>query len=137
MRNVLDKVATDQLVNENIGAILKQERQKRGWSYEELGKRIGVSASYMYRLESGQRANPSTKVLRAICELFDIEPTKVMAMEPQSLMLNGNSIDMDVVQEVMNLIVNMDVDKTTDVFILLEKVTSLQKGLLDTSNEKA
>lgn len=126
MSNVLERVATDQLVNENIGAILKKERTQRGWSYEEIGKRIGVSASYMYRLESGQRANPSTKVLRAICELFDIEPTKVMAMEPHSFSVNGKYVDMDVVEEMMNLIVNMDVDKTTDVFVLLEKITSIQ-----------
>lgn len=127
MSNVLERVTTDQLVNQNIGEILKKERTLRGWSFEELGKRIGVSASYMYRLESGQRVNPSTKVLRAICELFDIEPTKVMAMEPHSLSINGKSVDMDVVEEMMNLIVNMDVDKTTDVFILLEKITSIQK----------
>jgi transcriptional regulator with XRE-family HTH domain len=115
------------VVNEEIMALIKQERKKRGWSYEELGNRLGVSASYMFRLEKGQRQNPSTKVLKSLCELFDIDPNQVMLMEPNIIKVGNLSIEMPVIQELFEFILNTNTEKTGEVFALLERISAIQK----------
>jgi transcriptional regulator with XRE-family HTH domain len=114
------------VVNEEIMALIKMERKKRGWSYEELGQRLGVSASYMFRLEKGQRQNPSTKVLKSLCELFDIDPSKVMLMEPNIVKVGSMSVEIPVMQELFEFIMNTDVQKTSEVMVLLERISFLQ-----------
>lgn len=114
------------VVNEEIMEMIKAERKRRGWSYEELGKRLGVSASYLYRLEKGQRKNPSSTVLKSLCELFNIDPGKVLQMEPNPVDGSGASLDMKVVYEVYDLAMNTDVDKLSDVMRLLGRIKELQ-----------
>lgn len=128
MTVVETKKVAGNFVDEEIRELIKCERMKRGWSYEELAKRIGVSASYIFRLEKGQRQNPSTKVLKALCELFDIDPGRVLLMEPHVLTINGKTINMDVIHETFELILNMDVDKTSEVLVLLERINSIQNS---------
>lgn len=114
------------VVNDEIMALLKVERKKRGWSYEELGKRLGVSASYMYRLEKGQRQNPSVKVLKSLCELFDIEPSRVMLMEPNLIQVGSVPVSLKVIQDSFDLLLNTDTQKTSEVISLLEHVKLMQ-----------
>ena len=114
------------VVNEEIMEMIKAERKRRGWSYEELGKRLGVSASYLYRLEKGQRKNPSSTVLKSLCELFNIDPGKVLQMEPNLVDVNGQQVDMSVLTEVYDLVMKTDVDKTSDVMELLGRIKEFQ-----------
>lgn len=127
MTNVVEtKKVVGNFVDEEIRELIKLERSKRGWSYEELGRRIGVSASYIFRLEKGQRQNPSTKVLKALCELFDIDPGRVLLMEPHVLTVEGKTVNMDVVHEMFDMIMKMNVDKTSEVIVLLDRISTIQ-----------
>lgn len=115
------------VVNQEIMELIKKERKKAGLSYDELGKRLGVSASYLYRLEKGQRKNPSSAVLKSLCELFNIDPSKVLQMEPNLVNVNGQSVDMNVMTEVYDLVMKTDVDKTSDVMALLARIKEFQE----------
>lgn len=116
------------VVNQEIMEMIKAERKKAGLSYEELGKRLGVSASYLYRLEKGQRKNPSSTVLKSLCELFNIDPSKVLQMEPNLVNVNGQAVDLSVLTEVYDLVIKTDVDKTSDVMELLGRIKTIQKN---------
>ena len=47
------------------------------FTYEDLGERIGVSKTSVYRWVSG-RSEPSKRNIRKIAEVFGIEPMQLM-----------------------------------------------------------
>lgn len=49
--------------------MMRQERLKRGWSCEHIGKQIGVCAETVRLIETGQR-KPSYDVLVKLLDLF-------------------------------------------------------------------
>ena len=111
-------------------AMLKEERKKKKWSYDELGKKLGVSASYMFRLEKGERTNPSSDVLKKVCELFGVDPRTVLDMDMDvidGLAINGKIIDADVMQETFKRLLDTDVEKMSEVSSLLQHIGELQK----------
>ncbi len=66
----------------NVGAKIKEERDKAGWSQTELAKRAGITPSGLSQIESGERY-PSTIVL--------IKLTKVLSVSIDYLL--GNKKD--------------------------------------------
>lgn len=56
----------------SIGKRVREARQKRGWTQEELAKRAGVVHGTIRSVENGSRA-PRGKTLRAINEAFESE----------------------------------------------------------------
>jgi transcriptional regulator with XRE-family HTH domain len=48
----------------HIGERIKDRRRKRGWTQEALAEHSGVPQPMISRLESGDRDNPTTHVLR-------------------------------------------------------------------------
>lgn len=38
-----------------LGLKVRQFRQERGWNFEELGKRTGISVSYLNEIEKGKK----------------------------------------------------------------------------------
>ena len=51
---------------------LRELREDRLLSVEELAEEAGISKWYVYALESGRRRNPSSQVLIAICQALDV-----------------------------------------------------------------
>jgi transcriptional regulator with XRE-family HTH domain len=49
-----------------IGRRVAAQRQERGWDQSELGRRAGVSPSYVSRLEGGVYVRPSVERLAAL-----------------------------------------------------------------------
>lgn len=128
----------NQKANKKIMSLLKDERERRNWTYEEVGAKLGVSASYIFRLEKGERANPSSKVIIAMCELFGLNPNEIFQLADTSglkstVIVNGKEVDMDLVQETMHLILNTDVDKMSEVNVLLSRIQQLQEKITNTS----
>lgn len=113
-------------VNEEIMELIKAERKRLGLSYDSLGKKLGVSASYLYRLEKGKRKNPSSSVLKSLCEFFNIDPGKLLQMEPNLVDVDGQQVDIKVLTEVYDLVMKTDVDKMSDVMDLLVRIKDLQ-----------
>lgn len=49
-----------------LGTLITQFRKEKGYSLEELGLRIGIDRSAMYRIEKGKPVNVSTIVKLAL-----------------------------------------------------------------------
>jgi transcriptional regulator with XRE-family HTH domain len=55
-----------------FGPRLQQERERRGWSLEDLAHRSGVSRSQLSRFESGARTNPTRDTLERLSESLGV-----------------------------------------------------------------
>lgn len=107
-------------------AMLKAKRKEKGWSFEKLGNEIGKSASYMFRLENGDRKNPSSDVLKKVCELFEVDPRTVLDMEIEGLAVNGKIIAVGDIEGLFKLVLDTDVEKMSDITTLIAHVNHLQ-----------
>src|SRR5664280_2072704 len=58
-------------VVENVNDIVREAREKKGWSREELGEKIYEKASVVTRIESGKMV-PDLKLARKIEKLMNI-----------------------------------------------------------------
>lgn len=58
---------------EHIGQHVRARRLQLGLSQRGLARQTGVTATYLSRLESGDRANPTLLVLEALCEALELE----------------------------------------------------------------
>jgi putative transcription factor len=58
-------------VVENVKDIVRQAREKKGWSREELGEKIYEKASVVSRIESGKMV-PDLKLARKIEKLMNV-----------------------------------------------------------------
>ena len=69
-----------------LGAWVKAERERRGWSQSELARRAGLAQSYISRMEVNARTKPSLKVVEQLARAFEISPEQLMqavsAMQP-------------------------------------------------------
>ncbi|MEO7994135.1 MAG: S24 family peptidase [bacterium] len=57
-----------------FGLTLQALRAERGYSIHGLGKRAQVDAAYIWRLERGEKSDPSLTVFRKLCQALDITP---------------------------------------------------------------
>lgn len=56
-----------------LGLKVRQFRQERGWNFEELGKRTGISVSYLNEIEKGKKY-PQPDNLKKLAEALEITP---------------------------------------------------------------
>ncbi|WP_299515703.1 helix-turn-helix domain-containing protein [uncultured Rummeliibacillus sp.] len=99
-------------IEDKIQNVILTKRKELGWTREQLGARLGVSSSYIYRLERGDRNNPSTKVLLGLCELFNLSPNEITDVD--NLHENYYLMDKRKIEEYNQLkefILGIDVDK--------------------------
>ncbi len=77
-------VFTEELV-EGFNDIIKRERQKRGWSQEELAKRIQEKESLIRKIENAE-ITPEPDVVEKLERIFDIklrEKVQEVKLNPQ------------------------------------------------------
>ncbi len=67
-----------------FGIALKRERVRRGWSQAEVGRRAGVTSSYISKLESGSLQSPSDVNARRIATAFDMTPDELLGLSRPS-----------------------------------------------------
>jgi transcriptional regulator with XRE-family HTH domain len=56
----------------SLGAIVRAERQQRGWSQEELAARAGLDQHDVSRVETGKSRLPQEKTMSALAQALDI-----------------------------------------------------------------
>jgi WD40 repeat protein len=71
-------------VNKNFGKRLKQEREKRLWSREDLAKLIGTTEQSIIDWETGTHF-PRKHFQRKFCEVFGITPDELQAWQQDSV----------------------------------------------------
>jgi transcriptional regulator with XRE-family HTH domain len=63
-----------------LGSYVKTQRERLGISQRQLAKRVGLSHTYLWRLEAGDFAQPSPAVLHRIAEALDLDPEDLFAL---------------------------------------------------------
>ncbi len=68
---------------EQIGELIKRERERLGWSKRELARRTGLDVSYITRVESGQVRSPGADQVRRFADALGV-PTGMLLGESRS-----------------------------------------------------
>jgi transcriptional regulator with XRE-family HTH domain len=77
----INEPSTDEILNEEnlkklrlmrLGEKIKLSRNFKGFDTKKLGEKLGVSASYITKLETGRTLNPQPEILRKISEILGI-----------------------------------------------------------------
>lgn len=53
-------------------AVIRRNREKKGWSQYRLAKEVGIAQSFVNEIESGKKS-PSIEIFFKICEALDIQ----------------------------------------------------------------
>ena len=126
-------------VNEELGKYLKRMRSKLDYSLAEVEKMTGVSASYIQRLETGDRMAPSIPIMQSIASAYGIEMEDILnvsatermmkdiyaVMHSTDLSIDGKPLESDRKNKLMNLIntmIGMQWDEDTKHFDALQIV---------------
>jgi transcriptional regulator with XRE-family HTH domain len=67
-----------------VAASLRTQRLQRGFSQETLGRRCGLSVSYVSMLERGHRS-PPLDTLEALSNALGVSPLRLLEERPQPL----------------------------------------------------
>ena len=57
---------------ENYREVIRNKRERVGWSQYKLAKVVGITQSFMNEIESGKKS-PSIEVFFRICEALEIK----------------------------------------------------------------
>jgi transcriptional regulator with XRE-family HTH domain len=68
-----------------IGQRVKELREARGWSQEQLARRVGVNAKTIYNYESGARGakEPPLSTVQALADAFGVTLEELLT-EPEN-----------------------------------------------------
>ena len=114
----------------NLGSYLKRVRTDKCLSLSEVGRYVGVSASYIFRLESGERSNPSMSVLSRICTFFDIDLKTVLKIAGiECYESDENSSELDIIKQLKfyeKVIINDKEYMSSDIINILTSLASLK-----------
>jgi len=61
-----------------LGALLRKRRRERGYTLDQLAKRIPMSASNLSRLELGSQGPPADEVIERIARSLDVDPGELL-----------------------------------------------------------
>lgn len=104
-------------LDQKTGEKLRILRKQKGYTTREVGSRIGVTNSYISKIENGRI--PSLTTLKKLCELYDVEiatlfgkkadiPSEVNEPKLKWIALGeemeGKDLDADQVREMVKLI---------------------------------
>jgi len=64
----------------NFGALLRRERQAKKLGLREMAKKIGVSATYLSKVERLESPPPTEEKVRAISQIIGYDPDLLLAM---------------------------------------------------------
>lgn len=64
----------------DLGSLLKYYRTKKGYSLREMFELTGISASYLNRIELGQRENPSMNIVITLSKKLGIPMVELLKL---------------------------------------------------------
>lgn len=62
-----------------LATVIREQREQKGWTQEELAKRAKVTRSHLSLLEAGHRKNPSLDVLTRLAKALGVPVTDLLA----------------------------------------------------------
>ncbi len=64
--------------SKGLGQMLRMLREEKGWTQEELAEKASVERSYLAKLETGVKQNPSLKVLKRLAKSLRVPVTELL-----------------------------------------------------------
>jgi transcriptional regulator with XRE-family HTH domain len=64
------------------GAILKQIREQKGWTLEEVAKQLRHRGTWLSRIENGQ-LRLETRTFVELCRIYGVKPERIIRMADQ------------------------------------------------------
>ena len=77
MKKETIKNSDDRSLGSSFGLVLRQLRQSRGLSQEQLGFESGYHRTYISLLERGQKS-PSLQTIFKLAEVLKVEPSEII-----------------------------------------------------------
>ena len=65
----------------HFGAAIRKMREKHGWTQEQLGSKVGLSAGNISQIEAGRHDAP-LRTRRALAKVFGVHPLVLIADLP-------------------------------------------------------
>ena len=82
-----------------VGARIRALREDRGWDAGVLAYKTGVSASYIYKLETGGRANASADILGRMADALETTIEYLIGATNDPAPLAARTLDVDLSPE--------------------------------------
>ncbi len=64
--------------SKGLGQMLRMLREEKGWTQEELAEKASVERSYLAKLETGVKVNPSLAVLKRLAKSLRVPVTDLL-----------------------------------------------------------
>jgi transcriptional regulator with XRE-family HTH domain len=68
----------DRAIPDGFGPYIRYLRERLGYSLKEVDELTGISASYINRIEQGQRKAPSYPILEKLAEAYKVDVTELL-----------------------------------------------------------
>jgi HTH-type transcriptional regulator, competence development regulator len=65
---------------ESFGAFIRREREVREIGLREMAKKIGVSPTYLSKVERGEFTPPTEQKVRSIAKIIECDPDMLLGM---------------------------------------------------------
>lgn len=63
----------DKIIERVFSEVIKSKRLEKGWSFKRVSLKTGINASYLNRLEKGERKNPGATALFKLSKVLEID----------------------------------------------------------------
>ena len=80
-------------VSKDFGEKLKQLRISKDMSLREVEEKVGVSAGYICRLESGEKRAPTIPIICKLAQVYNLKATELFSMAVNVGESNGRVMD--------------------------------------------
>lgn len=67
-----------------VGNRIRTLRKQKGWTQEELGRRLGVQKSVVAKYENGKVMNMKQSTIATLSELFNVKPSYICGFTDES-----------------------------------------------------
>ncbi|WP_459928137.1 helix-turn-helix domain-containing protein [Desulfosporosinus burensis] len=74
----------ERAITTDFGAYLRYLREKNGYSLKNIEQEVGISTSYLNRLEMGKRVNPSYTLIVKLAEVLQVPLTQMLTIATSS-----------------------------------------------------
>lgn len=135
------EMVTSREVSKKLGRAIRYYREAQGVSLAELGDRAGISASYLNRIELGERLAPSLPIIKNIADALNVPLEHLIELsiestgEPQLLLselilgndfiIRGKTVNQEIKECLLTLIETIvdfkwgDEEKIEEIYELL------------------
>lgn len=94
------------LTNEEIGKLIKEKREKLGWTQAQLGEKLGIGASAVNKWELGTVYNIKREMLRNLAVVLKVHPANLIGikLEVTEIVVGVDEFSMNEIVEIKNFI---------------------------------